>query len=710
MYEEWRHNTLLSTTGVRVAPDSDLQKSAREDISSLIVREYIQNALDAFDHGKGESQSLKVPVVVNIQFVDVPRSVDRYFGELKEHIAMELYDTNKGIGEKPEDRQWKRLHTQIYDYLMREKGEKSATLNNVYNKEPNRGLKPIFDLFNLNQKCLILEDYNTTGLTGDISDDPDAEEEVTDNYSKFMYKDGVTNSEGSSGGSHGSGRKSLLYASCIHSILVYTRRDEDPEEVVSGISFTQARKNNAGRYLPESRFVDYKHGSRSDVILMQGHTDVEIIETVKGIFGLRKIRETAKKITPILGSRDSGSSMIIPFPDRRLSNWNIRLDILVNYTLSIYRGKLVVIQHLRNLGGKFRYDKDNIRKTLKTVLDQKEYEHRGYREKRRIVRCFYELLEEEKQNTFFQDEPDVTLSLDDKFKDRVWDAFKEKVKGNKLETIKRKYDRFEIIYIHITKKFAYDVRGKEEKEGHYRLYLKKVSGEGYSLLMRGFTVHLDEANNRQREGYVSLTIALSSEDGEENPYASFLRKCETSDHRQIDESRGMNEDVENYREYVRGFKKAYQICEYLEESSRRRDGRRVEDPLFVLPKQEIRQVRNRSGDGFSIESEGKQFRITATDFLKNRGIKDGETIEVYAYYGQESSGGSSTPLKQFFFPRFDIFLDRKYDDRIVKVENVEEGNARVVYTNSEYFQIRGVITDDLDMEYYVRCKLVEIEE
>ena len=94
--------------------------------------------------------------------------------------------------------------------------------------------------------------------------------------------------------------------------------------------------------------------------------------------------------------------------------------------------------------------------------------------------------------------------------------------------------------------------------------------------------------------------------------------------------------------------------------------------------------------------------------MKNRGLKDGEAIEVYVYYGQESNGGSSTPLKQLFFPSFDILLDKNEEDQIRRVEMIQDAShGRLVYITSDDFRVRAMIKDNLDAEYHVRCKLIE---
>ena len=700
--QAWRHSKLLSTVDVRVAPDNILQESARSDMSSLVVREFIQNALD---NTREESEGANSPVVVNIYFTNEKDSVNEYFGDLKEHMAMPLYRKNRRKGEDAEDRQWKDLHVRIYKYLNREK--KIVKKRKKYRKEPSRFLDPIKDMFDLSQRCMVLEDYNTTGLTGEISDNPNAgEDDITDKFEMFVYNDGVTGSKESFGGSHGSGRKSVLYASCIQSILVYTKRaNEIPHEVVSGISFTQARQNNSGKkYKSDSRFVHFDPEDEQKII--EGHKDPEIIKDVKEKFGLRRVEEKIKDIATTKEKGDAGLSVIIPFPDDGLNDKNIKIDILVNYALSIYSGKLVVVQQSRK-GDKelLRYHKGNIKEMMKKTIDKTSSSRGSEAKKIRIIKCLYELLDKAEQDRVVSSKPDIVLNLEENFTDRVRDAFRDKVeKEDRLEEMKEKYDNFEVIHIHVKKKFVYDLEDKEDEIGHYKLFLKKVEGEGYSLLMRGFTIHLGEERNKKRDKYVSLTIAHPEEKGEANPYAAFLRECETADHRKIRESRAKSTDVKSYRDYLRGFKKAHEICEYLDKINRRSKGDITYDKTFILPKQEV-NGRNRSKDGFIISSEGNMFTIVASDHLKEEGIGNGEEVEVYAYYGKEVASGNMSQLKQKFFPKFQINLDTEAEDKIEYLG--ERGQAKVIQINSLNFRIRGIIVaeEDLYAGYYVRCIL-----
>ena len=711
MLDGWDHTRIYSDTQIEGEVESDLHGSARLDISSLIVREFIQNAMD--NRPQTQQQS-GVPVVVNMYFTDRSGSVDRYFKPLVNHIGV-------GQDQDEEDRQWRHQSKQIVEFLNSEKRGKKK-----YKRQYSREKGPILNLFDLNQKCMVLEDYNTTGLTGDISDDPTVK---AGKFKRFMYRKNSTGTNKHSGGSHGSGRKSLLYASCIRSILIYTRReDEPPEEVVSGISFTQVRRDvNGDMYAPNSRFVETYLDENKEK-RMRGYNNKEIVEEMKRTFGLREVENEIKNIPTAKLNDKAGLSIVIPFPDRGLKDEDLELDILVNYALSIYDNKLIVIRHGREGNAHpVVYHKDNIQEIMMRVINRKKSKkkesrirrpRRGTRvDKINIVRAMHDLLVGIKSGVDLE-KPDVILPLDREFKGRIEHAFKKQIETEKgIRGIQEKYENFEVIYVHVKKEFVYEDRKKKDQTGHYRLFLKKEEEYGYSLLMRGFTIYLSDDENRSRKGYSSLTVANSKENGQYNPYAIFLRACETMDHRKVDKSIPDTTNVENHASCVRDFRDSYKICECLEQEVDERVDVLIEDPLFAYPRKKasladaVEDGKDSGGEissenVFHIETEESRFIITPGGKLIERGFKKGDAVEVSVYYMREGSDGKRGEIKKDLFPSFDISLDRKERDGIDHLRK-EKKEAEMVYINSIDFRIECTIKEeDVDAEYRVICELV----
>ena len=718
----WKHNRFNYETEVTGYAETDLLKSARNDISSLVIREYIQNSLDA-----KRDEDENTPVVIKIYFTDNSGSADKYFGELKEHIAMPLFSRNMEEGTDIENAQWDDMLRAIRRYMNEGRN------NKLKYPDKGRSLLPIKNLFELNQRCMIFEDYNTVGLTGSISADLGKKEstKTRSRFKLFIYNTDVTGAGGGApGGSHGSGRKCLFYASCIQSFLVYTRRAEDPEEVVSGMSFTLPREPieveiGEKPYSSVSRFGEFNEYSESKE--MSGCTDLRIVKDVKETFGLRRIGQMPGQ-QYVTETKDTGLSVIVPFPDVELSDENITLDILANYARTIFEGDLVVIQHFRNSKreeSEYRvYDGASVIEHVKEIISKKEGEwsevkrfsgeKREKRKKVDILKCLVELLE---RPNIHLDEPDVTLVG---VKNNLVESFRKEINGKKKlgEKIKAKYENFELIHIHIKKLFQYNDDSKKERNGSYRLFLKRVNGEGHSLLMRGFTLYSSDKSIKKNEGFVSLSIALRKEDDKVNPYAEFLRKCETADHREAEKGKVGNTGVIDPKQHLNVFNDAYKIGAYLERVIQEKAEERIPDPLFGFPRDRRtdtsegdKEQRERNIDGFSIvSSQGKGFTITATEALrKSRWTNTREKIEVHVDYIQDTGGGRSKNLRDDdLVPRFVIFLDQMKEDRIEKVDPLSNSsNGRVVYTYSSDFRIRGEIKDELDAEYEVYCKLIK---
>lgn len=83
--------------------------------------------------------------------------------------------------------------------------------------------------------CLLVEDYNTTGLLGGI--DPlsweDPENEHT-NFGNFFWRNGGSSKAGGHGGRHGIGKSTFTELSDLRAIIGVTRRDQAPHLVAYG--------------------------------------------------------------------------------------------------------------------------------------------------------------------------------------------------------------------------------------------------------------------------------------------------------------------------------------------------------------------------------------------------------------------------------------------------------------------------------------------
>ena len=714
MFKEWNHRELDDLRDDDISPENDLQKIALSDISALVVREFIQNALD----NKSEREEVSdKPVIVCINIVDQPESVNKYFGALKKHIAMNLYNDNDEQTEGVKDEQWKDLRRQINAYAKVEGKKKRRQI--PYSKP--RNIESINELFKLNQKCMILEDYNTTGLSGDISNNPKLRKVGKPKFRNFVFNDGRTTTSSRSLGSHGSGRKSMLYASCIQSILVYTKREnekEEREEVVAGISFTQARQDKEdNEYMPESHFVkEYPDNGKQRV---RGYINADtenIVEDVKRTFKLRKAKDI-EEIKGNIGKEDSGLSVVVPFPDVGLNTENIQLDILVNCALAIYADKLIIVQHDIKEGSTYVYHKQSIKRIMKDVIESRREKKQS--DKVRIIQYLYEILEEIEEKRLRLDSPDVELTLEKDFRGRVRDEFRKKIeKEGKVESMREKYKRLKAIHVHVERMISYKDPKKKDRRGHYRLYLKKTDYEGESLLMRGFIIYLDENKrnrNKRYNKYLALTIAISEEKGEDNPYFELLRDCEGMNHRKIYERKLERTDVLKPSSYINQFKNAEEIGDYLDRLNFEEADYGIEDPLFpyrekedkpVNPRRKRKKLLDLKMDG----SSNKKFIITATEFLKNKLAGEEEIIKVrVGVYYAKSSGVRSEALESVYFPKFKIDRKRNKEDKIEKIDDEDEAK-KIVRVSSTDFHITGIINDNTDDEYVIKYGIIGEDE
>ena len=697
--ELWHHSWTKKKTEIRVEAETQISESARADISSLLIREFIQNALD-------HPVNKEIPVIVNINIKDI-ENIENYFGgSLKEHIESPFYTDTAA------DRQWNKMRRNIADHVEsrekyhREKGEIPAEF--LEKRGPNL-TQLLFDNSNL---CLILEDYNTIGLTGSISNsyDSDEDEDTKDeNFVSYFFQPGLSKKRKDSGGSHGYGKTSALYASCIESKIVYTRRFDKISEVALGWSFTQPRKYKEEKYpyIPNSSFSDaeaYKNNNNKEI---KGITNNALLRDLKSDFAIRMINNnTYPEITSDIGS--TGLSVIMPFPLTGLSDERIRLDILQNYSLSIANKKLIVVQHIPKSNGKYRiYDHNTLGMQMQEAIKEgpelrKNVKRRKQRYKKvEMIHCLSRLIDASKGHS---PEPDFSLNLD-----LVTFSVKEaymKLKKSDIqlyEDIREKYESGEYFHIRVKKQMKL-ITGKEEK-GEFDMFIKRLEENetGYNFLMRKFIIYLDDLNNVHTDNYLCLTIA--SNRGEfDNEYESFLKDCEPPNHRRArpDLVKNSNIEKENAREYLNCFRTSFELCETLEYIVKSVDLKKIPSKHFKIPLSYASQPQNLLPPGIYVSDQDyPRFFLQATTRLKESFTKS--RLKVFLVYGTENPNGSPKAITQSYgYPKLKIIEERCRGIEIIEEKDKSDSSFLVDLHSPDFLIVAEPISKSF--KYYVSCK------
>jgi len=183
----------------------------RLDISEMLVREVIQNSLDARLPGE------KLKMLFSFNRVE-KKKVNKFFETLYKHLKAEIYP---GGGQViPEE-----------------------TLSEIM-------ASPTIDV-------LCIEDLGTTGLDGDISS-------LESNFGAFWFGEGISSKEGIKGGRWGQGKTTFHMASKISSFWGLTRRNSDSRELLMGKALLYPHIINDKKYVYHGLYTKEKAEPVSD--------------------------------------------------------------------------------------------------------------------------------------------------------------------------------------------------------------------------------------------------------------------------------------------------------------------------------------------------------------------------------------------------------------------------------------------------------------
>lgn len=242
---------------------------APQDVADRLVREAVQNTLDAADQ--------KAPVEISFRFWTAPRDAwGPYFKTLWPHLEVQ------------EDLR-----------------ERLPRLND-----------PI--------PCLLVEDFGTTGLTGQLLPDDAQKDEASQRLFWFFMNDGRTSKSGEKLGSFGIGKNVFPSSSRINTFFGLTIRGEAPHTVLLGSSYLKEHCLNPGVDLDPCGFYAL-HGKDSFAPIC----DPGVCSSFVTTFGLTR-------------GAERGLSIVIPYPEEGLNAERILEAATKNFFLPILAGHLIV--------------------------------------------------------------------------------------------------------------------------------------------------------------------------------------------------------------------------------------------------------------------------------------------------------------------------------------------------------------------------------
>jgi len=193
---------------------------------------------------------------------------------------------------------------------------------------------------------LILEDFNTTGIIGDHEKYSPKLNDGKDNpifRFNFYVGDDEKMNDPDLGGSEGEGRQTFYYASKISTFFYYTvRKDQTP--LIYGMTFIGKNENPEDIHQPwvnVLRFgkkIPLRAPTPGGVILDTSYAVPIANEECNNIF---------RKIVPIKRKNETGTSVVIPYYDRR---W-LKKDKVISKIIEVYRVQILRDQMIIEIDG-----------------------------------------------------------------------------------------------------------------------------------------------------------------------------------------------------------------------------------------------------------------------------------------------------------------------------------------------------------------------
>jgi hypothetical protein len=314
-----------------------------------------------------------------------------------------------------------------------------------------------------NPTALIIEDFGTTGLLGDIrnSDKKD--------FYGFWRAHGNSNKKGGSLGRWGLGK--LVY-SCTSSLGMFfglTRRPGDEEQHLMGQTVLNTRDVDGKKYPPHAYFSSLEDANSSDPLPVPCD-DHAFLENFCRHFQLDR-------------SEKNGLSIAIPFPNPDFKAEDMIGDSISNYFYPLLTGKLQL------QFGNVEINAENVRSLAKEYADKKIKD----------IDNLFDFIEASHEIIKSENYIEVTPAwIEDKRLDK--DDFDE----DELEEIKNRFKEGELIALRLPVTLEKKIGGKLETE--FSVFLQKPDGMlvGQDLYVRGGLTLPGEAKFAHRNAFGAM--------------------------------------------------------------------------------------------------------------------------------------------------------------------------------------------------------------
>lgn len=209
-------------------------------------------------------------------------------------------------------------------------------------------------------RSLVVEDFNTHGLTGYTENKPPKpEDKVKSNFFYFVHAEGSTNKGEGKRGKWGIGKVVFPKVSLIKSFFIFSNRfsDNGISTVALGQSILKSHSIGEKNYQPDGWYANF-HESKGYVELQD-----QDAESLKIDWGLKR-------------NHEPGLSIVIPFVNERITADALVQSLLEQYFLAIINEDLVCVIE-DEAGNETRLDSSTIQDHAAKInfADEKSKEH-----------------------------------------------------------------------------------------------------------------------------------------------------------------------------------------------------------------------------------------------------------------------------------------------------------------------------------------------
>ena len=196
-----------------------------------------------------------------------------------------------------------------------------------------------------NLDYILIEDYGTRGLQGDIRQYDDLEDDIKKNDFFYFWRNiGRTQKETTDLGRWGLGKTVFQAASRINSFFGLTVRKDDDRMLLMGQSILKIHKADQARYAP------YGYFGLFDGELGLPIEDSSYLEAFSNHFSIDRLGKP-------------GLTVLVPYPDKEINAPDCTRSVIKHYFFPILAGRLIV--HIKHAGKTWHLDTASLDGLLK---------------------------------------------------------------------------------------------------------------------------------------------------------------------------------------------------------------------------------------------------------------------------------------------------------------------------------------------------------